>query len=149
LYIILRGRWRDIVLNACPPAEDKIDGVDRFYEALERVFVKFPKYPTKILYGDLSAEVGKDDIFKTTIGNESLHEISNDSLVRVVNFPISKNLIVKSTMFPHYNSHKFTWKSSDERHSQIGCILIGGCNQVYFMSDRSGKQNVILTTIWW
>jgi hypothetical protein len=36
-----------------------------------------------------------------TIGNESLHQDSNDNGVRVVNFPTSKNPVVKSTMFPH------------------------------------------------
>jgi hypothetical protein len=44
-YIILRGRWCDIVLNNHSPTEDKIDVVkDRFYEELEHVFDKFPKY---------------------------------------------------------------------------------------------------------
>jgi hypothetical protein len=55
----------------------------------------------KILLGDFNAKVGKEDILKPIIGNESLHEISNDNGVRVVHFSISKNLSVKSTMFPH------------------------------------------------
>jgi hypothetical protein len=59
--------------------------------------------------GDLNAKVGREGIFKPTIGNESLHEISNDNGVRVVNFATSKYLIVKSTMFPHRNIHKHTW----------------------------------------
>jgi hypothetical protein len=33
----------------------------------------------KILLGDFNAEVGRDDIYKLTIGNESLHEVSNDN----------------------------------------------------------------------
>jgi hypothetical protein len=57
----------------------------------------------KILLGDFTAKVGKEDIFKATIGNESLHEISNDNEVRVVKFATPKNLLVKSTMFPHCN----------------------------------------------
>jgi hypothetical protein len=81
---------------------------DRFYEELEHVFDKFPKYHMKILLGDFNAKVGSEDIFKPTIGNESLHKISNDNGVRVVNFATSKNLTVKSTMFPHHNIHKFT-----------------------------------------
>jgi hypothetical protein len=85
---------------------------DSFYDELERVFNKFPKYHMKILLGDLNAKVGREDIFKRTIGNESLHEISNDNGVRVVNFATSKNLIVKITMFPHCNIHKLTWISS-------------------------------------
>jgi hypothetical protein len=53
----------------------------------------------KILLGDFNAKVGKEGIFKPTIGNESLHETSNDNGIRVVNFAISKNLVVKSTCF--------------------------------------------------
>jgi hypothetical protein len=33
----------------------------------------------KILLGGFSAEVDREDIFKPTIENESLHEISNDN----------------------------------------------------------------------
>jgi hypothetical protein len=62
----------------------------------------------KIVLGDLNANVGREDIFKPTIGSESSHEISNDNGVRAVNFSTSKNLVVKSTMFPHRSIHKYT-----------------------------------------
>jgi hypothetical protein len=52
-----------------------------------------------ILLGDFYAKIGRKDIFKPIIGNESLHEDSNDNGVRVINFATSKNLIFKST-FP-------------------------------------------------
>jgi hypothetical protein len=42
------------------------------------VFDKFPKYHTKILLGDFNAKVASENIFKPTIGNEGLHELSND-----------------------------------------------------------------------
>jgi hypothetical protein len=84
-------------------------------EELEQVFDKFPKYYMKILLGDFNAKVGREDIFKPTIRNESLHPTSNDNGVRVVNFATSKNLTVKSTMFPHRNIHKVTWTSPDGR----------------------------------
>jgi exonuclease III len=98
-YIILRGCWCDIiVLNVHAPTDDKCDDIkDSFYEELEGVFDQLPKYNTKILLGDFNAKVGKEDIFKPTIGNESLHETSNDNGVRVVNFATSKNLVVKSS----------------------------------------------------
>jgi hypothetical protein len=38
-----------------------------FYEKLECVFDKCPKYHMKILLGDFSAKVGREDIFKTTV----------------------------------------------------------------------------------
>jgi hypothetical protein len=75
-YIILRGRWCDIiVLNVHVPTEDNTSDVkDSFYEELERVFDKFPKHHVKILLRDLNAKVVREDIFKPTIGNKSLHE---------------------------------------------------------------------------
>jgi pimeloyl-CoA synthetase len=78
--------------------------------------------------------VGKDNIFKSTIGYESLHQDSNDSGLRIINLVTSKslhqdsndngvrimnlatskkNLVVKSTMFPHRNIHMYTCTSPD------------------------------------
>jgi hypothetical protein len=39
-----------------------------------------------ILLGEFSAKVGKEDIFKPTVRNESLHKIVNDNGVPVVKF---------------------------------------------------------------
>jgi hypothetical protein len=79
----------------------------------------------KILLGDFNAKAGREDTSKPIIGNESLHQHSNNNGVRVVNFATSKNLVVKSTMFPHRNIHKYTRTSSDGKtHNQIDHILI-------------------------
>ena len=40
----------------------------------------------KILLGHFNAKVGQENIVKPTTGNESLHQDSNDSSVRTVNF---------------------------------------------------------------
>jgi len=45
----------------------------------------------KILLGDFSAKVGRENSFKPTTGNENLHQDSNDNGVRIVNFATSKN----------------------------------------------------------
>ena len=55
----------------------------------------------RILLGDFNKKVRRENIFKPTIENESVHQDSNDNGVRIVNFATSKNLVVKSTMFPH------------------------------------------------
>ena len=60
----------------------------------------------KILLGDFNAKVGRENIFKPTIGNESLHQDSIDNGFRIVNFATLKNLVVKSTMFPHRDIYK-------------------------------------------
>ena len=50
----------------------------------------------KILLGDFNAKVGSENIFKHTIGNDSLHKDSNDNGVGIVNFATSKNLVVRA-----------------------------------------------------
>jgi hypothetical protein len=135
-YIILKGHWcHIIVLNIHAPTEDKTDEVkDSFYEELERVFHKFPKYHMKIMLGDFNAKVGMEDIFKPTIGNESLYKISNNNGVRSVNFATSKNIRVKSSMFPHRSIHKYTSSSPDGKtHNQIDHILV----------DRRRHSNIL------
>ena len=78
----------------------------------------------KIILGDFNAKVGRKNIFKPTIGNESLHQDSNDNGVRIINFATSKNLVVKKTMFPHRDIHK-NWTSPDGKtHNQMDHILI-------------------------
>jgi hypothetical protein len=69
---------------------------ESFYEELEQVFNKFPKYHMKNLFGDFSAKGGRKDVFKLTVRNESLHEISNGNGARVVIFAISKNVKSKA-----------------------------------------------------
>jgi hypothetical protein len=126
-YIILRGHWcHIIVLNVHDTTKDITSDVkDSFYEELKCVFDKFPKYCMKILLGDFNSKVGREDIFKPTTGNESLREISNDIGVRLISFATSKNLRVKSTMFPHLNIRKYTWTSPDGKtHNQIDHILV-------------------------
>jgi hypothetical protein len=75
--------------------------------------------------GDFNAKVGRENYFKPTLENESLNEIRNNSGVRVLNFATSKNLVVKSTMFPHRNIHKHTWTSPEGNTcKQIDHVLI-------------------------
>ncbi|PNF29578.1 hypothetical protein B7P43_G01903, partial [Cryptotermes secundus] len=111
----IKGRWCDIILmNVHATTLDKSDDVkDRFYEELEHVFDKFPNYPMKILLGDSNANVGREDIFKPTIGNE---------------------LTVKSTMFPHRNIHKFNWTSPD---GKILCLLY------HILIDRRWHSSIL------
>jgi len=79
----------------------------------------------KILVGDFHAQLGRDDIFKLTIRVESIHQGSNDNVVRTVNFATSRILVVKSMILPHQNIHKYTWTCPDGKtHKQIDYILI-------------------------
>ena len=67
----------------------------------------------------------RQNIFKPKTGNESRHQDSNDNGARIVNFATSTNLVVKSTIFPHQNIHKYTCTSPDGKtHNQTDHILI-------------------------
>jgi hypothetical protein len=109
-----------------PNQEKSDDSKESFYEELEQVlFYHFSKYPTKILLGDFNTKLEREDTFKLTIRNERLHQDSNDNGVRVVNFATSKDIVVKSTMFPHRNDHKYTWNFPDGKiHNQVERLLI-------------------------
>jgi hypothetical protein len=68
----------------------------------------------------------------------SLHHISNDNGVRVINFAKSRILTVKSTIFPHCNIHKFTWPSPDGKtHNQIDHTLIDRRRHLSVLDVRS------------
>jgi len=45
----------------------------------------------KILLGDFNEKLGREDNFKPKIGNEILHQDSNNNSVRIVSFATSKN----------------------------------------------------------
>ena len=52
----------------------------------------------KMLSRDFNAKVGTENIFKPTIGQESLRQDSNDNGDRLLNFATSKKPVAKSTM---------------------------------------------------
>ena len=107
---------------------------DSFYEELEQVFCHCLQQLTIILLGDFNVEEGREDIFKPTIGNDSLHQDRNDIGVSIVNFATSNILVVKSMMFTQRNIDEYTWTSPDEKtHNQIDHILL----------DRSWKSSIL------
>jgi hypothetical protein len=57
---------------------------------IRQAFDYFPKCHTKILI-DYIAKVGRENIFKPIVGNESLHQDINDNGVRIVKFAHQKS----------------------------------------------------------
>jgi hypothetical protein len=103
----------------------------------------------KFCYEIFNEKLGREDILKLTIGNDRLHQDSNDNGVRLVNFATSRKLLVNSTMFPHRNIHKHTWTSpSGKTHNQVEHVLIGDGIRGYAIHSLSGKLDAILFAIW-
>jgi hypothetical protein len=109
--IILRGHWcHIIVLNVHAPTEDKTDEVkDSFYEELQQVFDKLPKYHMKML---LNRQLGMKVYTKLV-------------MIMELDFATSKSLAVRSMMSPHCSILKYTWTSPDGKiHNWIDHILV-------------------------
>jgi len=66
------------------------DSKDSSYEKLGQVFEHYPQCHMKILLGDFNAKVGRENFFKPTIWNKSVHQDSNDNGVRIINIATSK-----------------------------------------------------------
>jgi hypothetical protein len=76
-----------LLLNAHAPTQDKNDDTQyNFHKELEHVFGQFPKCCMKFMLEDFSTTVWREDIFKPTVRNESLHEIINNNGVTVLKF---------------------------------------------------------------
>jgi hypothetical protein len=114
-----------------PTGNTANDTRDSFHEELGRVFDQFPNFHTKMLLGYFSSKKGREDISKSEIGNDSLHDDSNVNVV-IVNVATSRNL----SIVQYLNITKFTSTPGVfvvERHSQNDHTLI----------DRRQHSNVL------
>jgi hypothetical protein len=120
-YIILRGRWcHIIVLKIQAPTEDKIDDVKAsFYKELDVCLINH----MKMLLGDFTAKVGREDISKPT-------------KVQCSHIATSINILRHLQMGEPTIRLAIFWQT-------------GEGIRMYLMFGHSGQQNVILTTIWW
>lgn len=119
--------------NYYAPTEDKNNNIkNNFYEELENIYYTLLRNIVKIIIKDLNSPIGWESVYRPTIGRESLHEISNDNCVRIINFDASKNLIISSTCFPKKEIHKHIWVSSDTRtKSKIDNLLLNKRHKSY------------------
>jgi hypothetical protein len=85
MCVTLKVSWCDIVRNVHAPTENETGSL---HEELERVVDQFPEHHIKNSLRSYKCDVGRESLFKPAIANESLHEISNDNGIRVVNFDI-------------------------------------------------------------
>ena len=64
------------------------------------------KRHVKIIIGDLNAKIGQEEMYRPITGMYSLHSLSNDNGIRLINFACSKNMVEASTLFNPYDIHK-------------------------------------------
>jgi hypothetical protein len=98
-----------------PTNEKTEETKEEFYNLLEQTIYQIPSSNIQIILGDFNGKAGKESIYKPTIGNESLHNETNDNGMKMIQFVIPKGLNVRSTTFPHKDIHKETRYSADGR----------------------------------
>ena len=115
------------------PNQDLEIQKDDFYEDLERVYKKTPKHDIKIVMGDFNAKVGDEPDLRPNIGKYRLHKETNNNGWRMIDFAITKNMAISSTLFQHKRIHKETWRSPDENTAnQIDHVMIDSdMQQIY------------------
>ena len=96
------------MINVHALTNEKPEEIEKeFYNLLEQNVNQIANSGIKIILGDFNAKVGEEDIYKPTIGNESLHNETNNG-IKMIQFAHSNGFNVRST-FPHEDIHKETW----------------------------------------
>ena len=80
-YLRLKAKWfSHSLINVHAPTNEKTEEVkEEFYNLLEQNINQIANSDFKLLLGDFNAKVGKEDIYKPTIGNERLHNETNNN----------------------------------------------------------------------
>lgn len=127
------------LINAHAPTEDKAEQIkEDFYIKLDAVYDQIPSNDIKILLGDMNAKIGKEEVYKGTIGEHSLHISTNDNGQRLIDFAISKRMVISSTFFPHKDIHKITWVSPNGKtFNQIDHVLVEKRGASHIMDVRA------------
>jgi hypothetical protein len=104
----LKDNFHNITfVNAHAPTEDTEDDIgDEFYETLQSVCVELPKHDAIITLNDFNAKLGKEQIYKDITGRQSLHEVTKNDGLRLVQYATNNNLKVLSTWYPRKISTK-------------------------------------------
>ena len=77
------------IINVHAPTEvSTLEGKEKesFYDVIQKTYDDSPSYDAKIIIGDMNAQVGKEEIYRPTIGSHSLHENTNDNGYRLIQF---------------------------------------------------------------
>jgi len=65
-----------------------------FFDVLERANDKSPRNYIKIVLGEFNAHVGKEAVSFPTVGNYSLHNLTNNYGSWLIQFAVSQNVII-------------------------------------------------------
>ena len=77
------------MINVHAPTNEKTDEIKEvFYNLLDQNMNQIANSDIKIILGDFNAKVGKENIYKPTTGNESLHNKTNKNVIKMIQFSV-------------------------------------------------------------
>jgi hypothetical protein len=123
----IRARFFNITFICIQAPTEEADDEDKesFYEKLEATYDWVPGHDVKIVLGDMNAKIGKEAVYRPTIGRYIVHNECNNNGMRLVDFTTSKNMMIRSTCSPRKRIHLATWCSPDGvMANQIDHVLI-------------------------
>lgn len=123
-----------MLINGYAPTKYKGDEVKNLNNVCDLV----PNNKFKILLGDFNAKIVQEVIYRPRIGKENLHKVSNDNFTRLVNFAMTRNMVVSNTTLPHKDIHKETYvSSSGQVKNQIDHVIVDRWIRRCIMDVRS------------
>jgi len=86
--LTIKEQYFDITfVNGHAPTEEKTqEKKDEFYDNLEHTLNGIPRSRIRIVLEDFNAKLGKENIFRSMIGNHSLHDVTSENGLRLIDF---------------------------------------------------------------
>ncbi|GIY56603.1 uncharacterized protein CDAR_98191 [Caerostris darwini] len=92
---------------------------------------------------DFNSKVDDEVEFRSVIGKYSFMS-TNDNSNRLINFVVSHDMVIDSTMFQHRDIHKIAWRSTDGSHNnQINHMLIDSRHFTKHLDVRTYRRTNI------
>ena len=92
----------------------------------------------KIILGVFNAKVGRESIYRPTIGQFSLHVNTNENGLRLLDFAAGRNIVVSSISFRHRKIHTETGRYPHVvTYNQIENFLIDGRHRSSILDVRT------------
>jgi len=85
-YLRLKAKWFSCtLLNVYAPTNKKMEEVkEEFYNLLQQNINQIANSDIKVILRDFNAKVVKEDIYKPIIGNEILHNETNNNGIKII-----------------------------------------------------------------
>lgn len=114
--------------------------IHKLYDILKIVYNGLPRQCINSILEDFISQIGRKAMYKFTIGNESIHDVSINNITRLVGFAIANIFIVSSNFFPRKNINKYTLTAQNGVYqSQIDHVPVDKIHRSCINYERSKK----------